>query len=449
MTTPEGRKHVRFNFAVNVIDAGFFGLGHLGLASLVTVIPLFLDSMGASRALIGLAGSLHPIGWQIPQLFIAPIVSRLARYKPLLLWMTINERLPLFGLMLVALLLPILSPGLALGITLALLAMYGLGAGLAAVPWQSMIGKIMPPGRVGSFFGVQSALANLCGAVGAVVAGFLLERLQSPGALGLRLDWFPALGDLVNRTQPALGFALCFGLAGVALMLSMGMLALTKEPRHPVQAGAGALSFRQVRQQMGAILRRDSNFRWFLVAKACTACAMVALTFYALYTSQRFQATPLDLGVMTGVLTLSQMSANLLFGWLGDRWGHRRMYAIGGLLMAVSAGLAVVAPTLGWMYLVFALGGMARATFWAVSISFTLEFGTLTERPVYIGMANTLIAPFSLGAPILGGALAQQRGYEALFIACAVAALLTAVVLFVFVYDPRFQAADALEAAPA
>ena len=68
MTTPDLRKTTRFNFSVNVIDAGFFGFGYLGLASLVTVIPLFLNVLGASKALIGLAGSLHDIGWQVPQL---------------------------------------------------------------------------------------------------------------------------------------------------------------------------------------------------------------------------------------------------------------------------------------------------------------------------------------------------------------------------------------------
>jgi MFS family permease len=424
MTPPELRKHVRFNFAVNVLDAGFFGFGYLGLASLVTVIPLFLDGLGASKSIIGLAGSLHDIGWQIPQLFTAPFVARLRRYKPMLLWMTINERWPLFGLMLVALALPTLGPAAALVITLLLLAIYGLGGGFSAIPWQSMIGKIMPPERMGTFFGVQSALANLGGAIGAVAAGFLLERIDSP-----------------------LDFALCFGLGGVALFVSMGTLSLTREPAHEVAPRTTATP--RTRQQMATILRRDGNFRWLLLAKVFTACATVGVSFYSLYAVQRFNAPESTLGIMTGVLTLSQMSANLAFGWLGDRWGHRRMYAIGGLMIAFSAALAVLAPSVGWFYLVFALAGAARASFWAVTIALTLEFGTQTEKPVYIGMANTLIAPVTIGAPLLGGSLAEQFGYPPLFIICAVAGVLTALVLFLFVYDPRFHIQNAPEAAPA
>ncbi len=424
MTTPELRKNTRFNFAVNVIDAGFFGLGYLGLASLVTVIPLFLNGLGASKAIIGLAGSLHDIGWQIPQLFIAPLVSRRSRYKPMLLWMTLHERWPILMLAVVALAIPVLGPSAALAITLLLLVIYGLGGGLSAIPWQSMIGKIMPPNRIGTFFGMQSALANLLGAVGAVAAGFLLERLDSP-----------------------LDFAVCFGLAGITLFLSMGTLALTREPAHEVVAVTADTP--RTRQRMGKILREDHNFRWFLLAKAFTACAIVGVSFYSLYAVQRFRAPESVLGIMTGVLTLSQMSANLLFGWLGDRWGHRLMYAIGGLMMAGSAALAVLAPSVGWFYLVFGLAGAARAAFWAVTISFTLEFGTLEERPVYIGMANTLIAPITLGAPIVGGSLAQAWGYPPLFIICSVAAVLTSLVLFFLVYDPRFHVGRTPESAPA
>lgn len=424
MATPELRKNTRFNFAVNVIDAGFFGFGYLGLASLVTVIPLFLDGLGASKALIGLAGSLHDIGWQVPQLFIAPFVSRRTRYKPMLLWMTLHERWPILMLALVALAIPVLGPSVALVITLLLLVIYGLGGGLSAIPWQSMIGKIMPPNRMGTFFGVQSALANLLGAAGAVVAGFLLERIDSP-----------------------LDFALCFGIAGLALFLSMGTLSLTREPAHELVAVTENTP--RTRQRMGKILREDANFRWFLLAKAFTACAIVGVSFYSLYAVQRFSAPESVLGIMTGVLTLSQMSANLLFGWLGDRWGHRLMYVIGGLMMAASALLAVLAPSVGWLYLVFGLAGAARAAFWAVTISFTLEFGTLEERPVYIGMANTLIAPITLGAPIVGGSLAQAWGYPPLFIICSIAGLLTALVLYFLVYDPRFRVHNAPEVAQA
>src|SRR5215510_4710608 len=103
MLQEELRANVRHNFAVNIMDAVFFGLAALGLASTVTVIPLFLNTLTDSTVLIGLITSLQTIGWTFPQLLTASYVAKLKRYKPLVVFMTIHERWPYFGLMLVAL----------------------------------------------------------------------------------------------------------------------------------------------------------------------------------------------------------------------------------------------------------------------------------------------------------------------------------------------------------
>ena len=124
MLPPEIQKNVRHNFAVNVTDAGFFGLAALGFASTVTVIPLFLNSLGASAVLIAVVGSIHNIGWQLPQLFTAGHVARLSRFKPTVLFMTIHERWPMFGLAAVALLMHTAHPSLTTALAFIMLIIY-------------------------------------------------------------------------------------------------------------------------------------------------------------------------------------------------------------------------------------------------------------------------------------------------------------------------------------
>ena len=51
---------------------------------------------------------------------------------------------------------------------------------MTANAWQSLIAKIMPANRRGTFFGMQGAAANLLFAVGALGSGFILQRLPSP-----------------------------------------------------------------------------------------------------------------------------------------------------------------------------------------------------------------------------------------------------------------------------
>lgn len=406
----ELRANVRYNFRVNVTDALFFGLG-LGFASTVTVIPLFLDTLTHSTILIGLMASLHTIGWQLPQLLTANYVARLPRYKPMVIRMTIHERWPFFGLAAVALVIPMVGKDIGVILALLFLAVHSLGGGLVGTAWQSMIGKIMPTDMHGTFFGVQSAAANLLASGGALLAGVILEKLPSPQ-----------------------DFALCFFLAGLTMTVSFMFLRLTREPEHePLAEKTESLGWHRFVE----ILRRDGNFRWFLLARLLAQVAWMALSFYTIYAVRHFKMDEVTAGVLTFVLMLSQTVANPILGWLGDRYSHRLVYALGALMMTASAGLALAAPDLGWFYLVFGLAGASNATLWATTMSLTLEFGKEGESPLYIGLANTLIAPLAVLAPIVGGWLADNGSFQATFFISVVAGLLMAFVLLFTVRSPR------------
>jgi MFS family permease len=408
----EMRENLRHNFVVNILDAAFFGLG-LGLASMVTVVPLFVHTLTDSTLLIGLIASMHTIGWQLPQLFTANYVTRLRRYKPMVMFMTIHERWPYFGLALVAALMMKMGNSLALVIVFLLLIWTSLGAGVTATAWQSMIGKIMPRERRGTFFGFQSGAANLLASGGAVLAGVLLERLPFP----------------VN-------FAICFLLAGLAMVVSGLFLNQTKESAHVVETKSKQSEWLGWRTLI-IILKRDKNFRWFLVARMLSQVAWMAVSFYTIYAVRRFNMGDQTAGVLTGVLLLSQTVANPILGWIGDRWGHRTVFAAGTLLVVMSAGLAMVAPNLGWFYVVFGLTGFSNVVVWTTAMSLTLEFGTEADRPLYIGLSNTLIAPVTILAPVVGGWLADAISFQATFMVSVVAGLLTSFVLQFVVLNPR------------
>lgn len=406
---PEVRKNLRYNLAVNMLDGGFFGFS-IGFASFVTIIPLFVSHLTHSAVLIGLIPAIHSVGWMFPQLFTAGWVSRMRRYKPFVVTMTAQERLPFLGLAAVAWFMPLLGTRATLILTFLLLIWQGLGAGFTANPWTSMIAKIIPHEYQGTFFGAQAAAANLFSSVGAVLAGLVLERLASP-----------------------FDFSLCFLIAGLLMIVSWIALALTHEPEDcakvipekPKPFWSGARS----------LLIRDVNFRWFVLARMLFTYAMMAFAFYIVYAVQRFAMSEATAGIITGVYMASMIVASPVMGWLGDHWSHRRVMLIGALAAVVSALLAWWAPTLAWFYPAFILAGVAIVGAWTIGITMTVQFGEESERPLYIGLSNTLVAPVAILAPVFGGWLADLMGYPAAFIASAVGGLVTAGVLAFFVKD--------------
>ncbi len=401
------KRDLRWNLTANLLDGAFFGFA-MGFASFVTVIPLFVRTMTSSAILIGLIPAIHNVGWQLPQLFTAGWVSRQKRFKPLVIALTIHERLPFLGLALVGLALPWLGNSAALVIIFAMLVWQGLGAGLTANPWQSMVAKIFPSDSRGTFLGSQSAAANLLASLSAIMAGFILQRFSSP-----------------------LGFAGCFLLASVMMVVSWFCLASTREPPHQpaVQDSsvAGLNSLANLRQ----IMRRDHNFRWFVIARVVSHMALMGYAFFTVYAVDKHGVSPLGIGWITGTLLGVQIIANVVMGWIGDHWSHRRVMEIGLLAVVGSALLAWWAPAPGWFFLVFTLAAIGNVAIWTIGITMVLEFGEEAERPTYIGLANTLVAPANILTPFIGGWLADAAGYQATFLTSAVFGLL-AVALFHF-----------------
>ncbi len=405
------RKDLKFNIGVNLVDAGFFGLGW-GFASFGTIIPLFVSQMTDSAILIGLIPAIHAVGWQLPQLFTANTVARLRRYKPMVMLMTIQERVPFLGLALVAWLLGWLGNTAALVITFLLLIWQGLGSGFTANPWQSMIAKIIPSDARGTFFGAQAAVANIIISGSAVAAGYMLDLLESP-----------------------LDFAACFLAASAAYAASMTFLGLTREPEDTAKQIPAVQP--PLFKGMGVIMKRDVNFCWYLVVRFLYQFSAMGFAFYIVYGLRQFNMDAVTAGYLTAALTISSTVANAGMGWLGDRVGHRAMLVVGMMAVVLSGGLAWFAPNLAWFYPIMILAGLANVAYWTIGMALTVEFGSEADRPVYIGMSNTLIAPATILAPILGGWIADVFGYQTTFAISALGGLVVTAMLIALVKEPR------------
>ncbi len=408
------RQNLRYNITVNLLDGAFFGLGW-GFGSIGTIIPLFVSQMTDSAILIGLIPAIHAVTWQLPQLFVANAVARLRQYKPMVLWLTLHERLPYLGLAIVAFFASALGNRLALLLTFLLLLWQGFGAGFTANPWQSMIAKIIPGEARGTFFGAQSAFANILMSVAAVAAGYILERLDAPH-----------------------DFTLCFLLVLVGMAISMLFLALTREPTDTEKNIPERRSFPW--REWVAVLRRDRNFSALLLVRFLSQFATMGFAFYIIYGLRRFQMDEVTAGFLTAALTITSTIGNPLMGWLGDRLGHRAMLIAGSFAVTLSSLLAWFAPSLAWMYPVFILAALANVAYWTTSMAITTEFGTEENRPVYIGLANTLIAPATFLAPLLGGWIVDSSGFQTTFLLSALGGLIIAALLLSLVRDPRRQA---------
>jgi MFS family permease len=331
------------------------------------------------------------------------------------LTMTLNERLPFLGLAFVAWFSPQIGIQWSLILTFTLLIWQGFGGGFTATAWQSMIAKIMPVHLYGRFFGIQSSAVTLLMGIGAIIAGLVLSEYYYP-----------------------LDFTLCFLLASVMMVISFIFLSLTKEESvSPVSTPAeDETSFRE---KLRVILIEDKDFRWYLLSRMLTQFATMGFAFYTIYAVNVFGVDERLIGILTGLLLFTEVAANPLLGWLGDRRGHLLTLQIGIVATFASVLLAMGAQGVAWFFPIFILAGLANVAAWTVPLSITLEFGSEAQRPAYIGLANTLVAPSTFIAPVLAGLLIDNASYQASFLASGIAGIATLVVLVVGVKDPRHR----------
>jgi len=385
----------------------------MSFTSTVTVLPLFVQQLGGSPFAIGLIPAIFNVGWLMPQLLTAPYVERLARKKRFVLLASLNERFPfwLLGAF-------ILIAAHQVSNTVMLLAFFAtflwwcLGGGITATGWQDLMAKVMPPRRRGFFFGTQSAFGGLLGSVGAVVAGYLLDRYPFPT-----------------------NFAYCFLIAGACMTISYVFLALTREQTQ--EPTCQALNRQNYWQHLSEILRHDRDFTWFLVSRSLAILGGTMVGFLSVFAVTRFGMRADEVGWLTSGLFVAQTLTNPLWGILGDRRGHKVVLEWATLCAIASSIVATVAPASAWLILAFILAGAAWAGSNVAGINIVFDFAPPHERPTYIGLTSTLLAPSGGIGPLLGGWLVTEAGYGPLFVSCAICSILAYGVLRWGVREPR------------
>jgi MFS family permease len=230
-------------------------------------------------------------------------------------------------------------------------------------------------------------------------------------------------------------YALCFLLAFAAFVISWIGLALNREPDSPTIKTHP--SFLYYIKQLPNVLQRDRNYRIYLVSRSVANLGSMAAGFFIVYGAEQYGVDGAMAGFLTGAMVGSQTLWNLLWGVLGDRKGHKLVLTGSALMMALAAlaPLLMTSPAVLWV--VFFLLGAAAGGETVSGLNIILEFCAPEDRPTYIGLTNTLLAPLKALAPILGGWLATWLGYSPLFGVAFMLSLLGSGLLAWWVREPR------------
>lgn len=395
-------------------DMFFFGIG-ASLCSQTTVIPSFLATLTTSAPLIGLASTVATGGWLLPQLFAANRLAGLTRRKSAVtIPATINRSLALLTAPAMFLLAPV-SPPAALAVFFILYTGFWVVDGVASVAWLDYLGRCLSPSSRARLISLGTIAPGIAGIGAGVVVGLVLS---SP-----RLAW------------PS-NYSLLFLGAGVLYSLSLGSFFCVKDP--PATAVRQKMTWPAYFRRLAAVVRSDPGFRRAVLVALALGGLSIAAPFYIVHGLESLGFPPASVGFFTSVQLVGSVFAALVMGLMGERRGTRSVMRFFGWAALAAPLIAIAAPLLAralpWalMYVYgisFVIIGTQGTANMAGFLNWVLEYAPASDRPLYIGFANTL-SGISLVMPLLGGwILAASGSYTLLFAAAAVGPIAALLIL--------------------
>lgn len=349
----------------------------------------FLESLGGRRGIV--TALLQPIGgW---------LSDRLGR-KPLVALGSLLGLLVMVFYVLAAIIgdWRWLLPGVIL-----------LGVTLASSPAEtSLVAESAQAGRRGTAYSLQMASWIVPGVFAPALGGFIADR------------W---------GFTPV--FLMRFALEALRLLLILWLL---QETLSRVNGGISLVELKGVLARMVVPPRELRGFYWAMAVDIFVWGLGGSLLFGML--SETYGFTTLQLGVMSGALSLSWAISQLPIGRLIDRYGSKPFLAL-----SEAIGIIVVG---GWLFstsfvafaALYALFGLVAAT-WAPALRALLADSVPTKQ---LGEAMGRLSAFrgliGFPAPYIGGLLYDRFGFQAPILANLVGVAIALVAVVVAVKEP-------------
>lgn len=398
------------NFIFLSLDSAAFTFAQ-AMFSQDTILPYFISQVTKSSLLVGLVPAVYFLGYYTPQLFGAYLANRLSRRKPLILGVIISQRL---GFLLIAITAQVsgeLSPQVTLVLFLLSFMVFSFLNGLIGPAYSDFVGKHIIRMR-GLFYGVTYATGGAVGFVASLISKYFLDQYTFP-----------------HNFQVIFWFGLVFS------FISPFLVAGFREAPLPYvnQPEPLSLFFKRI----PFYLRSRPVFLKYISSRAFLGLGLMGNSFYAIYAIQHYGLSEGSLGIFTMLILLAQSVLSLVWGWIGDHFGYKVDLLAIGVLLTGEALLALTAPG-AWVF--FLIPALIGGVYSAISISdpnFIFETTPPQETSRFIGIANTLLAPVGVLAPLFGGGLIDLFGYPAMFGAILVIGVLGCLIVWRWVEEPR------------
>jgi MFS family permease len=403
-------KNYKRNFILLAFDTAFFTFS-TSLLSQDTVLPAFLNNLTENPILIGLIPAIFNLGFFLPQILSAFIIRNTPKRKKYILFIATAERIGILLIAASAQMSGVLPDKFVILFFLLSFTIYTSSFGLIMPAYSDFISKAIYKKR-GLYYGVNQILGGVIGFAASLAATRILKTGTFP-----------------------FNYRLLFWISFAASFISPFIIANFKEAEFPIQPQKKDV--RTYIKHIIEVVKSHRNLRNYVLARQLIGLAAMGFSFYALYSIKSYDLPLSTLGIYTTIIISSQSLSGVLWGYIGDKYGYKRVMVLGAIILLIQGTIALtVHNPIGMMIISVTIGSVYSAMY-ICHPNLIFEIAPPEETSLFIGLSNSLIAPIIGTAPILAGAIVDNLGYTQLYIAVSISAVAAFIVAqFVFV-EPR------------
>lgn len=369
----------------------------LGIVSLFTdvsseaifpLLPLFLTTLGASNAIIGLIEGAAELVANVLKYLTGLIADRRTRLKPLIM----------IGYGVSTLIRPLVAFAVSPWHVLMVRVGDRVGKGVRTSPRDALIAHATDPSIRGRAYGFHRAMDHTGAAIGTLLGAGLLWLLGATSAEAATADQM--------RTV--------FLWAAVPGVFAMIALALTREPPRPAPIPA----MPKETTVPAALKRALLPVALFAFANATDAFIIVK--------AARLGASPILAPLLWLALHVIKASTATAGGRLADRYGKRNALALGWSVYAVTWSSVGFAESIPVLFILSAIYGTSHGLVEGAEKALIAELASGNGTGKAFGSYNMLIGLAALAASVTFGVVWDHFGSAIAFAGSGTVALIAA-----------------------
>ena len=388
-------KYYRKNYIYLITEGIFFDVGFVFFDP-TTILPLLMERLTGSTFLVGLLAMVRYLGAGIFSLLAGNWNRSIEYKKHFLIKYSALSRLPiwLLGFYLVF----FQNDNVILvGLFIILIQMlFWSGDGALSTAWIDVVGKTIDPYQRGKFFSIRQISSGLI----AILAGFVIKYILSLESLN-----FPA------------NYGIIIMISALLYTFSLFMFFGIKEKPSQIKDKE---NLKVLLKNVVFYFKNNKAFSKSMVVLGFSMLSSISLPFYIVYAKTTFNIQDSTVGIFIIVQTIGKILGGLIYGVIGDRYGHHRSILIYSFCTTTVPIIAILTGLYFSQYILilysilyFMLGFFMNG--WPIFFNYMIDSVNKKDRSLYAGLVNVVKIPASL-APFLGGIIVNFWGYMPMFI---------------------------------